>query len=418
MRILFLFLRHPEPHESQNLYADLANEFAKNGHRVTVVSAAKENQSTVLSMEKDIEVLRVKMQQFFNVHPILKGIATIRVPYQFKKAIKKHLSKHIFDLVVTPTPPITFVNIIAWLKQKYPLQSYLILRDIFPQNARDLGMMKNPLLFHYFRRKEKKLYHYSDYIGCMSQGNIDYVLQHNPEVNAEKLSLLYNWQKVYPLLEKNETVKAKYGLAGKYIAIFGGNIGEPQKIENIVALANEYKDNSDIVFLILGTGVRKKHLEQLVTRLKLNNIIIKDLLPRNDYQELVFNADVGLISLSEKFTIPNIPSKTLSYFNARVPILAAIDAHTDYGKMLESSGSGLWSVTGDITTYKNNFDRLYKDPVLRKKMGENGYAYLVEHLTVEMAYKNIVHTKSTISRDRFSDEMSTEFQNKKQENLK
>ena len=167
MRILFLFLRHPEPHESKNLYADLANEFAKNGHRVTVVSAAKENQSTVLSMEKDIEVLRVKMQQFFNVHPILKGIATIRVPYQFKKAIKKHLSKHIFDLVVTPTPPITFVNIIAWLKQKYPLQSYLILRDIFPQNARDLGMMKNPLLFHYFRRKEKKLYHYSDYIGCM-----------------------------------------------------------------------------------------------------------------------------------------------------------------------------------------------------------------------------------------------------------
>ena len=298
---------------------------------------------------------------------------------------KKYFSKHRFDLVVTPTPPITFVDIVAWLKKKYPLQSYLILRDIFPQNARDLEMMKNALLFSYFRRQEKKLYRYSDYIGCMSQGNIDYVIKHNPEVNPKKLSLLPNWQKVYPLAEKNEKVKAKYGLAGKYIAIFGGNIGEPQKIENIVALANEYRNNNSIVFLIIGSGTRKKYLEQLVIDYGLNNIIIKDQLPRADYQELVCNADVGLISLNEKFTIPNIPSKTLSYFNAKVPILAAIDANTDYGKILELSGSGLWSVTGDIKKYKDNFDRLYNEPVLRTQMGENGYAYLVRHLTPEMA---------------------------------
>lgn len=392
MRILFLLLYHPGPNESSNLYADLIDEFVKNGHDVTIVSAAKEDQPTMLKKEKDTQVLRVKTQKIFNVHPLLKGIATVRMPYQFKRAIKKYFSKHRFDLVVTPTPPITFVDIVAWLKKKYPLQSYLILRDIFPQNARDLEMMKNALLFSYFRRQEKKLYRYSDYIGCMSQGNIDYVIKHNPEVNPKKLSLLPNWQKVYPLAEKNEKVKAKYGLAGKYIAIFGGNIGEPQKIENIVTLANEYRNNNSIVFLIIGSGTRKKYLEQLVIDYGLNNIIIKDQLPRADYQELVCNADVGLISLNEKFTIPNIPSKTLSYFNAKVPILAAIDANTDYGKILELSGSGLWSVTGDIKKYKDNFDRLYNEPVLRTQMGENGYAYLVRHLTPEMAYNTIANT--------------------------
>ena len=390
MRVLFLLLYHPEPHESSNLYADLVDEFVKNGHEVTVVSAANENQISIPKREKDTEVLRVKTQKIFNVHPLLKGIATVRVPYQFKTAIKKYFSKRVFDLVVTPTPPITFVDIVAWLKKKYPLQSYLILRDIFPQNARDLGMMKNPLLFSYFRKKEKRLYRYSDYIGCMSQGNINYVIQHNPEVSPKKFSLLPNWQKVYPILERNESVKEKYGLAGKYIAIFGGNIGEPQKIENIVALANEYRDNNNIVFLIIGTGTRKKHLEQLVASYRLDNVIIKDQLPRTDYQELVYNSDVGLISLNEKFTIPNIPSKTLSYFNARVPILAAIDPHTDYGKILESSGSGLWSVTGDIKKYKSNFDQLYNNPELRRQMGESGYRYLVEHLTPTHAYKLIM----------------------------
>lgn len=390
MRVLFLLLYYPEPHQSSNLYADLVDEFKKNGHEVTVVSAAMENQPSTLKSEKGIEVLRVKTQKIFNVHPLLKGIATVRMPYQFKRAIKKHFIKRTFDLVLTPTPPITFVDIVVWLKKKHTLQSYLILRDIFPQNARDLGMMKNPLLFNYFRRKEKKLYHYSDHIGCMSQGNIDYVIKHNPEIDPKKVSLLPNWQKVHSFSEKNGSIKEKYGLADKYIAIFGGNIGAPQKIENIVTLAKEYIDKGDIVFLIIGSGARKKHLERLVADNGLENVLIRDQLPRLDYQQLVYNSDVGLISLNEKFTIPNIPSKTLSYFNAKIPVLAAIDAHTDYGKILDDSGAGLWSLTGDMEKYKQNFDRLYNDPALRRQMGENGYAYLLRFLSVDKAYDTII----------------------------
>ncbi|WP_152266619.1 glycosyltransferase family 4 protein [Agriterribacter humi] len=391
MRVLFLLLYHPEPYESSNLYADLIDEFEKNGHEVTVVSAAKENQPSTLKREKDIEVLRVKTQKIFNVHPLLKGIATVRMPYQFKRAIKKYLSKYEFDLVVTPTPPITFVDVVVWLKKKHPLQSYLILRDIFPQNARDLGMMKNPLLFNYFRKKEKKLYRYSDYIGCMSQGNINYVIRHNPEVLTRKLLLLPNWQKAEALSERDESVKKQYGLAGKYVAIFGGNIGEPQKIENIVSLARAYLYNNHIIFLVMGNGTRRKYLEQMAADYALTNLVIKDAVPRQDYQKLVCSADVGLISLSEKFTIPNIPSKTLSYFNARIPVLAAIDANTDYGALLEKAGAGLWSLTGDMEKYKQNFDTLYNDSALRKQMGENGYNYLFKYLTVNITYQTILN---------------------------
>lgn len=394
MRVLFLLLYHPEPHESSNLYADLVGEFVKNGHEVTVVSAAKEGQPTALQREENVNVLRVKTQKIFNVHPLLKGIATVRMPYQFRRAIKKHLSEYIFDLIITPTPPITFVDIVAWLKRKHTLQSYLILRDIFPQNARDLGMIKNQILFNYFRKKEKKLYRYSDYIGCMSQGNIDYILRHNPEVNTGKLLLLPNWQKAAPLSERDESIKKQYGLEGKYVAIFGGNIGEPQKIENIVSLARAYLHNEHIVFLVMGNGTRRKHLEQMAADYALTNLVIKDAVPRQDYQKLVCSADIGLISLSEKFTIPNIPSKTLSYFNARIPVLAAIDANTDYGALLDKAGAGLWSLTGDMEKYKQNFDTLYNDPAIRRKMGENGYKYLFNYLTETIAYQTIIeHTR-------------------------
>ncbi|MBW7892345.1 MAG: glycosyltransferase WbuB, partial [Chitinophagaceae bacterium] len=141
MRVLFLLLYYPERKESSNLYADLIDEFADNDHEVTVVSGVKGNQSSSFHTEGNVKVLRIKTQKIFNTHPILKGIATVRIPYIIKRAIKKYLSNEVFDLVITPTPPITFVNIVAWLKKKSPIRSFLILRDIFPQNARDLGMM-------------------------------------------------------------------------------------------------------------------------------------------------------------------------------------------------------------------------------------------------------------------------------------
>jgi glycosyltransferase involved in cell wall biosynthesis len=392
MYIAFLLQGHPEPGDlDTNLYVDLIEVFVKNGHEVVVVTAAKAGQQTTFRKEGDTEVLRVKTMKLFGVSPVAKGIANILLPYQFIKAIKRYIPEKKFDLIISPTPPITFIDVIQFFKRKSQAKCYLILRDIFPQNARDLGMLTNPFLFRYFRIKEKKLYTISDYIGCMSQGNIDYVIKHNPEIDPKKLSLLPNWQKVHFFSEKNEAIKTKYGLDGKYIAIFGGNIGEPQKIENIVTLAKEYRNKSNIVFLIIGAGARKKHLEKLVAGDGLDNVLIKDHLPRADYQLLVHNSNVGLISLNEKFTIPNIPSKTLSYFNAKVPVLASIDAHTDYGKILDDAEAGLWSVTGDIEKYKTNFDKLYNNQELRKKMGENGYVYMLKYLTPEIAYKNIIN---------------------------
>ena len=100
---------------------------------------------------------------------------------------------------------------------------------------------------------------------------------------------------------------------------------------------------------------------------------------------------MGLICLNEKFTIPNIPSKTLSYFNAKIPILASIDRSTDYGTILDEAKAGLWSYTGDIDAYEHNFDVLYRNKSLRKTMGENGYDYLCNFLTSSKAYRTIIH---------------------------
>ena len=252
-------------------------------------------------------------------------------------------------------------------------------------------MTKEGFIYNFFRKKEKKLYQESDYIGCMSQGNIDYVLMHNIDVQKGKLHLLPNWQKVMPLFEGDKiALREKYGFNNKFVIIFGGNIGLPQKLENILEVAKLYDKSDDVLFFIVGNGTEKKRIEELCIHMKLKNVVIKDSLPREDYQNIIAASNAGLISLSEDFTIPNIPSKSLSYFNAKIPIVAAIDNNTDYGKMIEDNiRAGVCALANRPLEIKEKIDYLRANPNVCVQMGENGYDYFINNVTPLHTYSII-----------------------------
>ena len=153
-------------------------------------------------------------------------------------AIKKYFADVKFDLVLYSTPPITFAGVVSYIKKRDNAKSYLLLKDIFPQNAVDMGMMQKKgikgLVYKYFRNKEKRLYAISDYIGCMSQANVDYVIKHNPEVDKSNVCLAPNC--IEPVCEEvSEAEKAllrkKYGIPdNKKVFVYGGNLGKPLDI--------------------------------------------------------------------------------------------------------------------------------------------------------------------------------------------
>ena len=391
MNILFLALSFPDISKTSSLYGDLVLEFAAKGHHITVVAPLLQGNDTHVEQIKGVEVLWVKTRKLLNVNPIKKGIANLLLPYQYERAIAKHLNTT-YDLIIIPTPPITFAALAKSLKKKWHAKVYLILRDIFPQNAKDLGIIKHPLLFNFFRKKECALYAVSDQIGCMSRGNIAFVEQHNPEVEKSKLHLLPNWGSI--ALNPQHAVgdiRKKLNLEGKFIALFGGNIGLPQRFENLLALAERCMVYPDVCFMFVGGGTEFNRLQEKVQQMNLTNVIVKRSIPRADFEALTAACDLGLISLDQRFTIPNIPSKTLSYLQVRIPVLASIDAHTDYGTLLtDEMQAGLWAQAGDHEAVFAQFNQLYMNPSLRKQMGENGRLYLENHLTVAQACQTII----------------------------
>lgn len=397
MKILFLMLGLSPEGKSGGMYADLAGEFANNGHDVTIMAPDVNHKACFMGEERGMRVVRVASKETQGVpNMVKKGVALATLEYYFKRGYKKFLKDELFDWILMPTPPITLSGFAAYVKRRTRAKFYLILRDIHPQSVWSIGLLHNKLEYWFLDRKARKGYQSADLIGCMSQGNIDFIYQQYPDMNMGKGVILYNWVMQSSVLNKDTSVRSKYGLEGKYVALFGGNLGRGQMIENIVFLAEHYKENDNIVFLIIAKGVEKDRLVKLTEDKRLNNLKFVDFMPQVDYLNVVNSVDVGLISINEKYAVPTCPSKVVSYMSMGIPVFAMINSGSDYGKVIEDAGAGLWTVGSDKEHTIDLFDKLYSDKNLRESMSKAGKTFYEKNCTPEVAYMTMIEQMNKI----------------------
>lgn len=398
MNILFLTTGRMDNIEQHAIYPDLLRCFRDNGHNVYTVSSyeKRERKTTQLIYDNGVHMLHVKIGNLTQTSTVKKGISTLRIENQYLKAIEKYFSEIKFDLVMYSTPPITLEKVIAYIKRRDNCQTYLLLKDIFPQNAVDLGMIKKhgikSVLYHFFRKKEKNLYKISDYIGCMSQANVDYIIKHNSEVNPQIVEICPNCVDVIDTSVNNETrniIRKKYNLPlDKKIFIYGGNLGRPQGIDFMIKCLNNQVNNVNCFFLIVGGGTEFKKIQSYVEEEKPVNVKLMERIPKEDYDKMVGACDVGLIFLDHRFTIPNFPSRLLAYMQAKIPVFAITDSNSDVGSVIVNGGFGWWCESNDITKFNEIISSIELDELSLKK--ETEFLYLVNNYSVEKAYSVIM----------------------------
>jgi glycosyltransferase involved in cell wall biosynthesis len=396
MNVLFLTIGRLNSIEDKGIYTDLLRQFISKGHTVYVVSPRERrlNLPTEYVKEKGANFLKVRIGNITKTNMVEKGISTILIETLFLKEIRKHLNNVKFNLIIYSTPPITFEKVIRYIKTRDGAKSYLLLKDIFPQNAVDLNMLsKRSLFYRYFRSKEKKLYRISDYIGCMSPANVEYLLEHNPEIQRNIVEVCPN--SIEPLNlyldgEKAKEVRLKYSIpTDKTVFLYGGNLGKPQGIDFIIECLKSNSDNEQVYFVIAGSGTEYNKLKSYFDYSKPVNAKLFSQLPTNDYELLAGACDVGLIFLDQRFTIPNFPSRLLSYMQALMPVLAATDVHTDLKEVIEEGKFGYWCESGNLNEFNKIVHRLC-NAKLRKQMGTNARRYLENNFTAKHSYEIIM----------------------------
>ncbi len=391
MNILFLTLAPMRGIEQRGIYPDLLREMRTRGHHVFAVSPVerRSGEKTHCVKEPGASFLMVRTLNNTKVSLPEKALALVTTPWLMRRAAARFFKGQGFDLLLYSTPPITIASTIGAWKKKFHARTYLMLKDIWPQTGVDLGSLRQGgLSWSYLKRQEEKLYRVSDAIGCMSQGNVAYMRRHNPGA-SDKLHVLPN--AIEPLKlpalspERRSAARSAMGVPQDAVLfVYGGNLGKPQGISFLIEALSSYHGDRRVFFCVVGNGTEYAALESAIAQRGLDNVRLRPALPKEEYDGLLACSDVGLVFLHEGFTVPNIPSRTLDYMQAGLPVLAAVDSATDFCSIVENAGFGLTGVSGDLAAFRRNVEALMDEPG-RRSMGLAGRAFLERNWTAAHA---------------------------------
>jgi len=370
----------------------LGCEFLRQGHEVTVVTPKIDLKSSSEICTLDgVQVCRFKSGKIKNVNKITRALNETMLSRRAWKSLKHFFINNPHDAVIYYSPSIFFGSLVKQLKRLWNCKSYLILRDIFPQWTVDNGLMSDKsLIYLYFKLFETINYRSADRIGVMSPANLRFF--ESSRKDSSKFEVLYNWASSSPFTDKFKTTyRDKYGLQGKVVFFYGGNIGHAQDMMNIVRLSKSLKDDEHAHFLFVGKGDEVELILKAKKDFSLNNLTYLPPVDQKTYYEMLAEFDVGLFSLHAEHKTHNFPGKLLGYMDTGIPILGSVNRGNDLKEIVESTEAGFVSINGDDEKLLTDARRLINDHLIRKKMGKNGKQLLENIFSVKAACSKVIN---------------------------
>lgn len=387
----------PEISSAAHLMKELAGGLASRGHSVSVVTTqpryylkkgTEKGKFPSVKQEDSVEVVRVATLPLHKVNFIVRGISQLLLPLLFFTKIKKLVES--VDVIIVYSPPLTLGLVGKMAKRHFGAKFILNLQDIFPQNAVDLGVLRNTALIKFFEWIEHRVYMAADVITFHSEGGRKFLIEHK-NVSEKKIVTIPNWidPRPYQNTKKLIPFREQYNLEKKFIFLFAGIMGPAQGLDFLINVARKVSDMEDVIFLLVGDGTEKEKLRKLIDTHKITNVIFKPFVSGNEYPSLVKCVDVGVICLSAENKTPFIPGKFLGYMAAKKPVVAFLNRESDGFYLMKKAQCGYAVESSNLKDAEELIRTMYRKQKNLQDLGKNGYRYLLSHFTLETSLQKI-----------------------------
>ena len=319
---------------------DMARALLSQGHEPLVIVPSNDLKNSYKTEIIDgIKVFRLKTFGATDIGYIWRGISEIVMSFTILSSIRKSgFPMKDLDGVVWYSPSIFFGPIVNLLKHKSNCPTYLILRDIFPEWALDLGILRKTPIYYLFKLFAKYQYSLANIIGVQTPSNLKYLENWSMGSNRQ-LEVLNNWLST-PHSKKTNISLTSTHLSGRKLFVYIGNMGIAQGMDVLIKLAESLQDRRDIGFLFVGRGSELERLKKYSSDKKLNNILFYEEVSSEEIPDLLSMCHVGLVALDSRHKSHNIPGKFLSYMHAGLPVLAKVNAGTDLINLIQDENVG------------------------------------------------------------------------------
>jgi glycosyltransferase involved in cell wall biosynthesis len=331
---------------------DLSLEMIRQGHKVTVMIPSHDIKEAWSLEDMDgVEVLRLKAPRTKDVGYIRRTINEFLMPFAMLHNLRKSpLSDMSWDGIVWYSPTIFLGPIANTLKKTNGCRSYLIIRDIFPEWAVDMGLLSRGLPYRFFKAIERYQYSVADVIGVQTPANLPY-FDSWAIVPERRVEVLQNWLADAPDIGCSISV-ADSSLAGRTIFVYAGNMGVAQGMGILIDLAERLHDRSDIGFIFVGRGSDAHILRDDAKVRGLDNVIFYDEIAPSEMPGLYAQCQIGIVALDPRHKTHNIPGKFLSYMQGGLPVLASINSGNDLADIIDREAVGRVCLDHSVETLR------------------------------------------------------------------
>lgn len=386
MHILIMAQHYaPEEVSGAALATELAEGLAQRGHKVTFVTCAPNYpygrvfpgyRNVLRSVEECNDVTIIRVWSYITPNrPFWSRIWNF-VTFSIM-ALLGGMTAEKPDVIFSYSPPLP-LGVSAWLLGGlWRIPWVLRVEDLYPDTAIAAGVLRNRYAISLFKELEKFLYRKATHISLISEGFRKNLLAKG--VPPEKLSVAPVWADVDEIrpLPKENGFRQKLGVQGKFLVLYAGNLGITSALEDVIAGAALLRDHSDVVFLVVGEGIKKDVLVQQAGGLK--QVIFLPFQPRASIPEMFAAADLGLVTLNADSSPFSMPSKVFTIMASGRPVMAITPPDSEMAQLLETAQCGI--NVGNPQIFAQKILEIKGDPMLMNRWGENGRSYMVEYFS-------------------------------------
>ncbi len=385
MRIMLMAQCYaPEDVSAAVLITELATDLAQRGHQITMVTGAPNYPKGKVFSGYHNRLYQVERRDGVRV---VRTWSYISPDKRFWRRILNYgtYSATAFygglfagkpDVLVNFSPPLP-LGLSAWaLSRIWHIPWVLQLNDLYPEAAIAAGVLHNRPAIAFFSSLERFLYRQAFHISMLSEGFRRNLL--GKAVPSEKLSIIPVWadpDSVRPLPKENG-FRVRYGLEGRFVVLYAGNIGHTSSLEEVLAAAELLREEPDIRFVIVGEGVKKSSLQEQTRNKGLQNILFLPFQPRRQFAEMLAAADVSLVTLNQSSSRSSLPSKTFNIMASARPILAVTPPDSEIAQLVQDAKCGFNTPPEQPELLTEAILKLKRQAGRRIDMGRNGRAQL------------------------------------------
>ena len=327
---------------------DLSWEFARQGHQLTVLLPASDlDRDWELQNADGVEVLRLRAPRTKDIGYVRRTLGELLMPFAMLRNLRKSpLARQKWDGVVWYAPSIFHGPLARALKRASGCKGYLIIRDIFPEWAVDMGLMGRGLPYRFFDAVARYQYSVADVIGVQTPGNLAY-FENWRQLPGRTLEVLQNWlgepAKKPCAIRVDATL-----LAGRKVFVYAGNMGVAQGMDRVLDLAERLLHRVDVGFLFVGRGSDAARLKTTAQARGLSNVVFFDEIDPDEIPDLYAQCSVGIVALDPRHQSHNIPGKFLTYMQSGLPVLANVNAGNDLAALIRREQVGQVCESNDV----------------------------------------------------------------------